>query len=69
VKQNGKHRVAKKVRKIFNQILQPKPALSLVELLVALTILALLRTAGLNISINARQYCRGAYQPCQSKTK
>jgi prepilin-type N-terminal cleavage/methylation domain-containing protein len=49
VKQNGKHRVAKKVRKIFNQILQPKPALSLVELLVALTILALLSTAGLKM--------------------
>lgn len=49
MKQNGKHRAAKKVRKIFNQILQPKPALSLVELLVALTVLALLSTAGLKM--------------------
>ena len=37
------------MRKIFNQILQPKPALSLVELLVALTVLALLSTAGLKM--------------------
>ena len=49
MKQNSKHRVAKQVRKVFNQSLQPKPALSLVELLVALTILAPLTKAGLKI--------------------
>ena len=37
------------MKKILNQIFQPKPALSLVELLVALTILALLSTAGLKM--------------------
>jgi type II secretory pathway component PulJ len=37
------------VRNFLTQIFQPKPALSLVELLVALTILALLSTAGLKM--------------------
>ena len=37
------------MRNFLTQIFQPKPALSLVELLVALTILALLSTAGLKM--------------------
>ena len=37
------------MKNIFNQLIQPKPALSHVELLVVLTILALLSTAGLKM--------------------
>ena len=37
------------MRKIYNQILQPKPTLSLVELLVGLTISDLLSTVGLKM--------------------